>query len=162
MASPTKRKADDLEIVVNGSRNKRVRTQTPPKVSGELDAKVSSPIADEKRAQDSSQPLPATARKRAAKKKRRKVKEEGQTHEESNLANGQPDKVISGELAAKSPEGGKKRGRRKRSRQKEAVIKQSPPWEITNPTGGALLDLNPVFSHDEQWVYANGSSKKYY
>ena len=170
MASPSKRKADELEVALNGTENKRIRTETSPKVNGHRSQKLSSPIGDGA----SVLPIPQTAASKlsrsAARNKRRKERAQREKDDPTSgvpekTRKKEPEKVLektpekkpekeaegegSTEIAARDQEWIAKRENHKKNHQK-ATSFESAPWELTRPTGGALLDLDPIFSHDEQ------------
>ena len=217
MASPSKRKADDLDTAVNGTGSKRVRTETPPTVNGASNGRILHPDPADRTTQS---PLSRKAAKALRKENRRKLQQKDDqvsaepkavasgealttTVVEKRLKDGQENNAARGMQqvpTGKSPKATKKRSHRKQQQIDDKVIAEPPAvvsgevtktvvtsnetrdgqekddqfkrrksedgqeeaqteaapdrqptqWEVTTPAGGALADLDPIFSHDEQ------------
>ena len=164
MASPSKRKVDDLETAANGTESKRVRTETPPKVNGTPNGRLSSPDPADRAVKVA---LPEKSAKKLKKKERRKLRKKDENVDvKPEVIDEKTKTIVNGEQPEVRPENAIQVNRKaskhtqegKKSPQAAAVPnKQSPQWEITKPVGGTLADLDPVFSFDEQYV--SGSRK---
>ena len=89
--------------------------------------------------------------KRRKRKKKSKQRGEGSQGQDSD--NNQH-KIASGELAAREKSKKERRNEKLEEHNDKAdhLHKQgeSPAWKVSDPVGGHMLDLDPIFSHDEE------------